>query len=66
MIVMPDASVLLRWVLPGHDAEATHAALALRDEAVAGPLDLVVPQRGIYEVGDTLAGRFSDDSEERS
>ena len=66
MIAMPAASVLLRWVLPGHDAEDTNVVLALRDEAVAGPRDLVVPQRWVYEVGDTLAGRFSDDPEERS
>ena len=64
MIVTPDASVLLRWVLPGHDEQDTEAALALRDEAVAGTLDLVVPQLWIYEVGNTLARRFPDDAEE--
>lgn len=64
MIVTPDASVLLRWVLPGHDEQDTDAALALRDEAVAGTLDLVVPQLWIHEVGNTLASRFPDDAEE--
>ena len=42
----------------------TDAALALRDEAVAGTLDLVVSQLWIYEVGNTLARRFPDDAEE--
>ena len=28
MIVTPDASVLLKWVLPGDDAQDTDAALA--------------------------------------
>ena len=64
MIVTPDASVLLKWVLPGDDEPDTDAALALRDEAVAGTLDLVVPQLWIYEVGNTLARRFPDDAEE--
>ena len=64
MIVTPDASVLLKWVLPGGDEQDTDAALALRDEAVAGALNLVVRQLWIYEVGSTLARRFPDDAEE--
>lgn len=64
MIVTPDASVLLKWVLPGDDEQDTDAALALRDEAVAGKLELVVPQLWIYEVGNTLARRFPDDADE--
>ena len=44
MIVTPDASVLLKWVLPADDEQDTGAALALRDEAAAGTLDLVVPE----------------------
>ena len=63
MIVTPDASVLLKWVLPGDDEQDTDAALALRDEAVEGTLDLVVPQLWIYEVGNTLARRFPDDAD---
>ena len=64
MIVTPDASVLLKWVLPGDDEHDTDVALALRDQAVAGTLDLVVPQLWIYEVGNTLARRFPDDADE--
>jgi len=64
VIVTPDASVILKWVLPGDDEQDTDAALSLRDEAVAGALDLVVPQLWIYEVGNTLARRFPDDAEE--
>ena len=64
MIVTPDASVLLKWVLPGDDEQDTDAALALRGEAVAGTVDLVVPQLWIYEVGNTLARRFPDDADE--
>ena len=64
MIVTPDASVLLKRVLPGDDGRATDAALALRDGAVAGTLDPVVPQLRIYEVGSTLARRFPEDADE--
>lgn len=64
MIVTPDASVLLKWVLAGEDEQDTDQALALRDEAVAGSLELVVPQLWIYEVGNTLARRFPDDAGE--
>ena len=49
VIVTPDASVLLKWVLPSRDVEDTDGVLALRDEAVAGTLDMVVPQLWIYE-----------------
>ena len=60
VIVTPDASVLLKWVLPGDDEQDGDAALSLRDQAVAGAVDLVVPQLWIYEVGNTLARRFPD------
>ena len=64
MIVTPDASVLLKWVLPAEDEQDTDAALDLRGEAEAGTLDLVVPQLWIYEVGNTLARRFPEDAGE--
>ena len=64
MIVIPDASVLLEWVLPGDDEQDGDAALFLRDEAVAGAVELVVPQLWLYEVGNTLARRFPDQAGE--
>ncbi len=64
MIVIPDASVLLKWVLPGDDEQDGDAALALRDEAVAGAVELVVPQLWLYEAGNTLARRFPDQAGE--
>ena len=64
VIVTPDASVPLKWVLPGDDEQDTEAALALRDDAAAGNLDLVVPQLWIYEVGNTLVRWFLDDADE--
>lgn len=64
MIVTPDASVLLKWVLPGDDEQDGDAALSLRDEAVAGAVELVVPHLWLYEAGNTLARRFPDQADE--
>lgn len=47
-------------MLPGEDEEDGDLALSLRDNALAGAVDLVVPQLWIYEVGNTLARRFPD------
>ncbi len=56
--MVPDASVLLKWLLPDGEERDTDAALSLRDEALAGGIELVVPQLWIYEVGNTLVRRF--------
>ena len=64
MIVAPDASVLLKWVLPGDEERDTNAALSLREGAIAGAVELVVPQLWIYEVGNTLARRFPAQAEQ--
>ncbi len=64
MIVAPDASVLLKWILPGDEERDTDAALSLREEAIAGAVELVVPQLWIYEVGNTLARRFPAQAEQ--
>jgi predicted nucleic acid-binding protein len=54
-LVVPDASVLLKWVLP-HDVEPDQArALELRDAALAGAIACRVPALWLYEVGNTLA-----------
>ncbi len=64
VIVVPDASVLLKWVVAGDDEPYTGAALSLRDEAVSGTIELLVPQLWIYEVGNTLARRFPEQADE--
>ena len=64
MTVVPDASVLLKWVLRRDDEPHTAAALSLRDEAMSGAIQLIVPQLWIYEVGNTLARRFPEEAGE--
>jgi predicted nucleic acid-binding protein len=53
-VVVPDASVILKWVLSAPDEEARDPALALRDTWLEGALDIVVPTLWIFEVGNVL------------
>ena len=57
-VVVPDASVLLKWVLPSADEPDVDKALlmraAIRDEAVHA----LLPALWLYEVGNTIARRF--------
>lgn len=63
MIVVPDASVLLKWVLRAPDEPDTDKALALRQAAISGAVILVVPRLWLYEVGNTLTRRFPTQAE---
>ena len=62
LIVTPDASVILRWILPGGSPQDSLAALMLRDHAVAGTVELIVPQLWVYEVGGMLTTLFPEDA----
>jgi predicted nucleic acid-binding protein len=53
-LVVPDASVILKWLLPGPDEEGRDPALVLRDTWLEGALDIVVPTLWIFEVGNVL------------
>lgn len=59
-LVVPDASVILKWVLPAADEADRESALALRDAILAGDARAVVPALWIYEVGNTLARRYPE------
>lgn len=56
-LVVPDASVILKWVLPSVHEPDLGRALALRDAIVGGEVRAVVPDLWLYEVGSTLARR---------
>ena len=56
-LVVPDASVILKWVLPSEEEPNLGQALALRDAIADGHIRAVVPSLWIYEVGNTLARR---------
>ena len=59
-IVVPDASVILKWVLPSADEPDLGLALALRDDIAGGRVRAVVPHLWLYEVGNTLTRRQPD------
>lgn len=59
-VVVPDASVILKWVLPSTDESEIESAIALRDAIVAGDVRAIVPTLWIYEVGNTLSRRFPE------
>lgn len=59
-LVVPDASVILKWVLPSQDEPDLVTAIALRDAILLGDVDARVPTLWLYEVGNMLARRFPD------
>lgn len=57
-IVVPDASVILKWVLPSDGEADAERALTLRDAIVQDQVQALVPSLWLYEVGNTLARRI--------
>ena len=62
-IVVPDASVILKWVLPSEDEPDLERAIALREAIMAGDVHARVPTLWLYEVGNTLTRRFPERAE---
>jgi predicted nucleic acid-binding protein len=60
MTIVPDASVLLKWVLPSDNERYVNQALAMRDALLDGELKLLVPDLWYYEVGNTLSRNYPD------
>lgn len=57
-LVVPDASVLLKWVLPSDDEPDADKALQLRSAILDDAVHVIVPPLWIYEVGNTVSRRF--------
>jgi predicted nucleic acid-binding protein len=57
-LVVPDASVLLKWVLPSDDEPDTDKALLLRAAIVNEAVHALLPALWFCEVGHTVARRF--------
>ena len=57
-LVVPDASVLLKWVLPSEDEPDSAQALRLRAAILNDDVRALVPALWLYEVGNTIARRF--------
>lgn len=57
-LLVPDASVLLKWVLPSDDEPDADKALQLRAAILDDTVHVILPPLWIYEVGNTVARRF--------
>lgn len=57
-LVVPDASVLLKWVLLSDDEPDADKALLLRAAIQDETVDALLPALWLYEVGNTIARRF--------
>jgi predicted nucleic acid-binding protein len=57
-LVVPDASVLLKWVLPPGDEPNADKALLLRAAILDEAVRALLPSLWLYEVGNTVARRF--------
>ncbi|HKC17418.1 MAG TPA: type II toxin-antitoxin system VapC family toxin [Steroidobacteraceae bacterium] len=59
-IVVPDASVILKWVLPSEDESDSESALVLRTAIVQERVRALVPSLWVFEVGNTVSRRFPE------
>ena len=57
-VVVPDASVILKWALPPNAEPDADRALLLRNAIRDDLVRAVVPGLWLYEVGNTVARRF--------
>ena len=57
-VVVPDASVILKWALPSCDEPDADRALLLRNAIRDDLVRAVVPSLWLYEVGNAVARRF--------
>lgn len=62
-MVVPDASVILKWVLKT-DEDHVDQALALLSSWVAGELSILLPSLWIYEVGNIVGRKHREKAEE--
>jgi predicted nucleic acid-binding protein len=53
-VLVPDASVLLKWVLESRDERDRDRALELRESWLAGYCEIVLPSLWFFEVGNIL------------
>ena len=57
-LVVPDASVLLKWVLPSNEEPDADKALLLRMAIIDEDVRALLPALWLYEVGNAVARRF--------
>lgn len=64
-VIVPDASILLKWVLPSRYEDHVDRALALREAIVQQHVRVLLPALWYFEVGNTLARKYPGDASGR-
>lgn len=59
-LIVPDASVILKWVLPSGDGPNSDTVSLLMDSILKEKVRALVPALWLYEVGNTVARRFPE------
>lgn len=58
MTVVPDASVILKWVKPPHDEPDADRALAIKRAFVDQQLEIALPSLWLYEIGNLITRKY--------
>jgi len=58
--IVPDASIILKWVLPLENEPYSRQAHAISQAFYDNEIDLVVPSLWVYEVGNVLAIKYPE------
>lgn len=61
-LLVPDASILLKWILKSSDEEDAERALELKSAWLAEACQLLVPSLWFYEVGNVVGQKRPDDA----
>ena len=64
-VFVPNASVILKWVLPPDNEAFVEQALAMRECVLTGSATLAVPSLWYFEVGNTLARKYPATAQEQ-
>lgn len=62
--IVPDASVILKWVLPPEHEADFEQARAIREAYINQEIGLLIPTIWIYEAGNLLGRRYPDQADD--
>ena len=60
MKIVPDASIILKWVLPRENEPYSRQAHAISQAFYDNEIDLIVPFLWVYEVGNVLTVKYPE------
>jgi predicted nucleic acid-binding protein len=58
--IVPDASIILKWVLPRENEPYSRQAHAISQAFYDNEIDLIVPSLWVYEVGNVLTVKYPE------